>query len=322
MTSPTERPVAPTPSEFRIGALAAASAAVAFGTAVVATSVQLRSFDPLPAAMWRGVLGAMGLAVVVIIRSRTSRRRPRLRLSFHSCIRLAVLGILAGPVFLFGLNVAVAEVGATVTGFIVGLYSVFAAVLAPFVLKEALEWSALVGLVLALGGTALLASLDLSGRSGFGVVAGVLGALGYSLFMVLGRKWSRAYSLSPDVIALTASMTTGIGFAGWLAIVDPASMLPETLRVDSAMALLWLALVMVGGQTLVMVSARLIDARRSAAFLLLNPITAAVLGVAFLGENLGLVQFIGGLLVLAGMAFGSGLFSLGHRRASLDQGVG
>jgi drug/metabolite transporter (DMT)-like permease len=43
---------------------------------------------------------------------------------------------------------------------------------------------------------------------------------------------------------------------------------------------------MVDGQTLVMVSARLIDARRSTAFILLNPTTATVLGVLVLGEML------------------------------------
>ena len=46
-------------TQARIGALAAAGAAILFGSAFVATAVALRSFGPLPIAFWRGLIAAI-----------------------------------------------------------------------------------------------------------------------------------------------------------------------------------------------------------------------------------------------------------------------
>ena len=50
-----------------------------------------------------------------------------------------------------------------------------------------------------------------------------------------------------------------------------------------------------------------VDYRRSAAWLLLNPVTAAVLGVVVLDESLSLPQVAGAVVVLTGLGLGSGL---------------
>ena len=64
----------------------------------------------------------------------------------------------------------------------------------------------------------------------------------------------------------------------------------------------WLAAVAALGPILTVASVRLIPAARSAAFLLLNPITATVLAVTLLGERPSPLQLAGGILVLLGMA--------------------
>ena len=293
-------------NQARVGTLAAATAALAFGTAPVATAFQLRSFDVVPAAMWRATVGALGLAAILLIRKRAGAEvgtMPRGR----GLARLLVLGVLGGPVFLFGLNTAVSEVGASISGLVTGLYAVFAAAVAPFILKERLETSALTGLVLAMIGTVMLAALDVGGFSVGGLAAGVGAAVGYSLYLVLGRKWMDAFALPPDGVALSAASTTVVAFFGWLAVSDPGALWPDALRADALIALFWLGAVMAGGQTLVMMSARRIHSRRSAAWLLLNPVSAAVLGVAVLDESLSLPQVAGAVVVLAGLALGAGL---------------
>ena len=141
--------------------LAAASAAVAFGTAPVATAFQLRSFDPVPAAMWRATVSAGLLMAVVLWRRRSDEHIERRSMKKGALARLVLLGALGGPVFLFGLNVAVSEVGASISGLVTGLYAVFAAVIAPFLLKEPLERRAIIGLATALLGTGMLAALDI-----------------------------------------------------------------------------------------------------------------------------------------------------------------
>ena len=92
---------------------------------------------------------------------------------------------------------------------------------------------------------------------------------------------------------------------------------PSQWRPDALVALVWLGFVMVAGQTLVMASVRRVRAETSAAFLLLNPITAALLGVTVLGEGLAVTQAVGGLLVLLGMADGVG--SPCHRLATCER---
>ena len=108
-------------------------------------------------------------------------------------------------------------------------------------------------------------------------------------------------------VAFSASLTTFVVFATWVGITDSDALWPDALRFDSLVSLIWLGIVLAGGQTLVMMSARRIQSRRSAAFLLLNPLTAAVLGVVILDETLTLPQVAGAVLVLVGLALGSGV---------------
>jgi drug/metabolite transporter (DMT)-like permease len=68
------------------------------------------------------------------------------------------------------------------------------------------------------------------------------------------------------------------------------------------MALLWVAAAWAFGQILVQASVRRISAARSAAFLLLNPLTATALAVVVLGELLSATQVAGAVLVLVGIA--------------------
>ena len=300
--------------DARFGAWAAASAAVLFGSAIVATAFQLRSFTPTSAAMWRGGLGALPLAALILMQ----RVRPRAAARTEHTVqvgrwarrgRLVVLGALSGPIFIVGLNIAVADVGSTVTGFVVALYSIFSAAIAPLLLSEPLRLRSVAGLVSALVGTGLLAELSLAGTSAAGMAAGLAAAVSYGFYLVLGRRWLRPFGIRPEQAALWAAAMTAFLVLVWLVAADPGAIVPRHWRLDALVALAWLSFVMVAGQTLVMASVRRVRAEVSASLLLLNPITAALLGVTVLGERLTTVQGIGGLLVLLGMASASGLFT-------------
>lgn len=310
-----DRASTPTAEDTRLGSLAAASAAVLFGSAIVATSFQLRAFTPTSAAMWRGAVGALFLVALIWVRQTRARQagepdeadRPT---HWGRRSRLILLGALGGPLFIVGLNIAVSEIGATVTGFVVALYTTFSAAIAPLLLKEPLRGRALVGLASALVGTALLSELSLEETNVPGMAAGLGAAVSYAFYLVLGRRWSRPFNIQPQRIALSAALMTAFVVLVWLVFIDRDVILPNEWRIDALAALIWLGFVMGIGQALVMASARRVHARTSASLLLLNPITAAVLGVTVLGENLAPIQVMGGLLVLAGMALASGLFTL------------
>jgi len=288
------------------GELYAALAAMGYGSAYVATAFALRSFDPLPIAAYRSLLAGLALAALIAIRRRRARPRdgggvaPAARPGRY--LRLVVVGILGGPIFLAGMNFAVAGVGATIASFVAGLYAILAAVLAPYLLREPLRPRALAGFVVALAGTALLAELDLGSPGRSGIAWGLLAAVSFALFLVLSRKWAGADGFDGLAVALSTMGSAAIGLGALIAISAPASFSPATLAPEALVALAWLAVVAASGQALAVSSLRLVPASRTAAFLLLNPITAAVLSALLLAQVPTGLQLVGGVLVLAGIA--------------------
>jgi drug/metabolite transporter (DMT)-like permease len=199
------------------------------------------------------------------------------------------------------LNLAVAGAGATIGAFITGLYAVFAALLAPLLLGEPLRAVVVAGFAAALAGAALLSGLEpdpqLLGGLGYGVAA----ALVYALYLDLGRRWSRAYSLRPELLTLASTGTAVPLLAAWLAWTNPNSIVPVSVKPEALLAVIWVAAAWAFGQILIQASVRRVPASLSSAFLLLNPLTAAALGFVVLGERLAPVQLLGGGLVLVGM---------------------
>ncbi|MBF6605091.1 MAG: DMT family transporter [Chloroflexi bacterium] len=312
-------------TDGRSGDGAAAGAAALFGSAYVATAVALQSFGPLPIALWRGV-GAATIVGVLVLRDRrrlasvsTVHRgagvpvRPwagwlsSRRLSIGRLGRLVVLGLLGGPAFIVGMNLAVSASGATIASFVAGLYAVLAAVLAPFVLRERLGPSAIAGFAVALLGTALLAELDPASASIAGIVAGLGAAAAFAAYLVLSRRWARDLGLSGLAIVETNFTATALVLLPLALVVRPEPVVPATITPDALLALGWLIVASVGGQLLIVASVRRIAARRSAAFLLVNPITATVLAAILLGERLAPIQLVGAALVLVGIALASDL---------------
>jgi drug/metabolite transporter (DMT)-like permease len=287
----------------REGELAAAAAAVLFGTAWVATGIALRAFTPAAAAFWRGALAALLLGTIVAILARRGRIAPRGPIGRRSVGRILLLGLLGGPVFGLAMNLAIADAGATIAAFVAGAYPVLAATLAPFVLREPLSRGAAAGFLLALVGAILLTELDLANAPVAGIAIGIAGAFAFAVYLVLLRRWAGDPLLVPEltataVVVLTASVLLVVVIAG----DGPAALLPATSDPAALAATAWLA---VGpgclSQLFVAFSTRRITARRSAAFLLLNPVTAAITAPLLLGELLSPIQAAGAGLVMLGI---------------------
>jgi drug/metabolite transporter (DMT)-like permease len=284
----------------------AALAAVGYGSAYVATAFALRSFAPLPVAVYRSGLAAIALAVMLALtRSRPAtpdgavdeRPRPLVR-----AIHLGLIAACGGPVFLGAMNLAVAGVGPTIASFVAGLYAVLAAVLAPVLLHERLQPRALAGFLAALVGTALLAELEVGGPTIGGIAWGLLAAVSFALFLVLARRWSRPDGFHPIAVALANMTATALVLGLLVVVVSPGSFEPGTIVAEAALAVGWLAVVAAAGQVLAVAAVRRLPASRSSAFLLLNPITATILSVVLLGEPPTPAQDVGAVLILVGIA--------------------
>jgi DME family drug/metabolite transporter len=288
------------------GELYAALAAIGYGSAYVATAFALRSFGPLPAAVYRSLLAVVILGLLLALaRHRGWTVAPPAEPVPVALVRaghLVVIAVLGGPVFLASMNMAIAGVGATIASFVAGLYAILAAVFAPFILRERLRLGALIGFAAALVGTGLLAELDVTGSDLGGIAWGLAAAVSFALFLVLSRRWARADAFDGITVALATMSATAIGLGSIVLAGEPASLRPDVVAPESLVALGWLAIVATGGQVLAVSSLRLVPASRTAAFLLLNPVSATVLAFALLGERPSSIQVLGGVVVLAGMA--------------------
>ena len=291
------------------GELYAALAAIGYGSAYVATAFALRSFEPLPIAVYRTLLGAIALTVVIAAMRGNGRTaatpapgaEPRVSRTVRA-VHLVVIAACGGPIFFTGMNLAIAGVGATIASFVAGLYAVLAALFAPVLLRERLPARVLAGFVAALIGTALLAELDLGGAGIGGIAWGLVAAVSFALFLVLSRKWARADGFDGLAVALATMTETTLALGAVVLVTNPASFAPPTVVPEALIAIAWLAVVAAGGQALAVASAGLVPASRTAAFLLFNPGTATGLSFALLGERVEPIQVLGGALVLAGIA--------------------
>lgn len=278
----------------------AAASAMLYGTAYVATGIALRVFSPLSAAIWRGVIGAVAIGLLLTLPAFAGMRLRQL--SRAATLRLFVLGSVGGSAFIAAMNVAVALAGATVTAFVAGQYAVLAALLAVPLLAERIERSTLAALGIALLGTALLADLEITGGTAAGVGVGLVAALCFALFLVLSRRWSAPYGLPAPTVALAALATS----AATLAVIgaglgDPA--VPSGAGTDALLAVAYLGIGPGALAAILVVGAmRRLAARQAAALLLLNPPTAAVAAWWLLDERLTALQLVGGVLVLVALA--------------------
>ena len=117
-----------------IGVAAAIAAAIVYGAAYPATAVALRSFSPLAVA---GLSCTLALAIVIGLAAAGILPRPALgAMSGPRLARLIVLALLGGVLFITGINLAVAIVGPTITGFVAPLYAIFGTLFAVPLLGE------------------------------------------------------------------------------------------------------------------------------------------------------------------------------------------
>ena len=293
-------------SEERIGIAAAIAAAIIYGAAYPATAVALRSFSPLAVA---GLSCTLALVVVVVLSAvhllpppaLDAMTRPRL-------VRLTLLALLGGILFIAGVNVAVAIAGPTITGFVAPLYAVFGTLFAVPLLGERIRLATIMAFGLAFAGTALLAGAVPAGTAAGGVVLALVSAAMFGLYLVLARRWGAAYRL--DGMLITIANLIGRGPVLLLAAfaLEPGRVIPADPDPAAIVALLTIVIgSSTSGNLLLMASVRRIAAGRASAALLLTPVASAVIAAIVLDERLSPAGLLGASLILAGMALASGV---------------
>ena len=287
----------------RLGRLFALSAALLFGTSWVATRFALASFDPTAAAAWRG-LGAtvlLGLLIAAGLAGAGSVGWRSLRQG--QVWRLGTLGALGGLLFVLGMNQAIERTGATIAAFVAGLYPVLAAAGAPLVLGERLRPSAVLGLAVAFVGVVLLAGLDVTATRVDGLAMGLGAAVSFALYLLLARRWAGPWALPTQFVTWSVFAVLGVGASLLELAVAPSGFVPHHLVPSAVLGVIWIAAISgTSAQLLLIAGVRRLPAQESSAYLLLNPLTAAVLAALLLGERLDATQLVGAACVLVGIA--------------------
>lgn len=273
-------------------------AAVLWGSAYPATRFLVAEM-PVPAATaWRGLAALVALLVVVALRRELVSSLPR-RAQLG---RLLVLGLLAGPAFVIGQNAAVLLTGPSLTSFVAGSYPILAVLLAPALLPERLTWRVGAALLIALVGTLLLARPGGANVDAVGVAAALGASTAFALYLVLARRWAGSHAIRPMGVALTnMTLLTVVGTLLQL-LVLPGALVPQLSPAGWA-GLLWVGVPCgAGAHLLAMTAVGRLAASRSSPFLLLAPVTGALLSAVLVGERLDPLQLAGGALIVLAIA--------------------
>jgi drug/metabolite transporter (DMT)-like permease len=272
--------------------------AILWGSAFPVTRLLLDEMPPLAAGAWRTLLAAAGVAAFAALRGELQWLRPEP----GDRLRLAVLALLGGALFLIAMNVAIFLTGASITSFVTGTYPLLAVAVAAFLLGEALGRRVLMALALAALGLVLLARPGGAHVDVLGVLVALGAAVSFAVYLGLARLWADPARLPTIAVAFWLLISSLLVTSALQLVLDPEALVPH-LSLTGWTALLWLALPASAlPHMLVIATLRRLPASRAAPFLLLIPISGALISAALLGERLDQIQLAGAGLILLGIA--------------------
>ncbi|MEF9902504.1 DMT family transporter [Streptomyces sp. P9-A2] len=273
-------------------------AGAAWGTAGAAASLVYRTSDMGPVALsfWRC---AAGLALLLGARMLVPRARTVVPEAPGSRVRRAVATGMGLAVFQTAYFAAVAATGlAVATVVTLGAGPVLIALGARLFLGERLGRGGAVAVAGALAG---LAVLVLGGGETtvdrWGILLALLAAAGYSVMTLLTRWWGRGGGLDASGTTVGAFAVTSVLLLPFAAVEglvpysgDPALLLCLLVYVAAIPTALAYGLYFAG--------AAVVRSATVSVIMLLEPVSAAVLAVALLGERLTPAMLAGTLLML------------------------
>src|SRR6266498_1299167 len=193
------------------------------------------------------------------------------------------------------------------------LAPIFVTVGARLVFGDRIMPGFILGMILAVGGAVLLvgSSYTLSARHLLGDGLSVLAAAFYAGYLLAVKHLRQSFPTATIMAWSGLVSCSGFGLIAWV------SGDKRRAATTGGWVVLWgLALVShVGGQTLIAYGFGHLPASFSSVSLLWQPVVAAVVAWGILGEPLRVVQVVGAIVVLAGIATASGSLNDSRRSA-------
>jgi len=272
-----------------------AFAALLLGAAAIAFApifVRLSDTGPSASAFWRVALALLPLWIWAGMSARTEHKRA---LPWKA---LVVAGLcFAGDLGAWHVSIMYTTVANSTLE--ANFAPIFVTLGAWLLFRQRVSRLFLIALAVTLGGATLLIgpNFALGGRALLGDALGVLTAVFYAGYM-LAIKSASARTTTASLMAVTTSVAAIALLPYGLASADV--FMPQSA--SGWLVLAGLALIPhIAGQSLIAYGFAHLPASFSSVSLLLQPVLAAVYAWVLLGEAVGSVQMLGGLVVLAGI---------------------
>lgn len=278
----------------RLALVALLGGAIATGFSPI--FVRLSEVEPVATGFWRVALALPVLWLWDSFEGRgTTKRRPATAADYR---RLIAAGLFfCGDIVLFNWSLRFTSVANA--SLLSNSVPIFVTLGGWLFFRQRVSLTFLLGLLLALGGAILLIgnSLALSLTNFFGDFLGVVTAIFYAGYL-LSIKDLR-HNFSAATVMAWSSLVTGLALL-IITLMTETSLVPVTIAGWAAvMGFAWVS--HVSGQGSIAYALAHLPASFSSVTLLIQPVTATLLGWLILSEAIGPWQAVGGIIVMAGI---------------------
>lgn len=277
----------------------ALAAVVIWGASFVASKVALRELSPTTLVWLRFFLGLIVLGIAVIVRKQFTLPNKK------EWIYFALLGFLGITFHQWLQSNALKTSEAGTSAWIVSTSPVFIALLGWLLLKESLNWTKTLGILLAFGGVLVIVS-----KGDFGSLSlGKFGAPGDKLILISSVSWAvfsvlsrRGLKTHPASLMMFYVMIFGWLLTTLLFIPTHGFLEFYSLTFNGWVAAIFLGIFCSGLAYIAWYDAlKALSAAQTGAFLYIEPLVTVVVAFFILGETLTVASLIGGAITLFGV---------------------
>lgn len=283
-----------TPASESAGYPRIIAAAVLWGSIGVAGRVAFRAgVTPLEAAFLRALIAFLAVGSVVLATDPSLLRIRRRDLGLF-----AAFGAVSIAAFFFVYLYAISRTTVATAAILLYTAPVFVIILSALLFREPFTRAKGIAVLLAFAGCVLVvrgydpAALRVNLP---GVLAGLASGLTYAMYSIFGKTALRRYS---PITTLTYALGFGTVILGAAALPLGAVRLAHPSAAWASIVYLALITTLLA-QWLYLAGLRHVEAGRASLVATLEPVIAAILGFALLGEGLERWQILGGALVLS-----------------------
>lgn len=283
-----------------VGLIAGLIAASIWGGMYVVSKVVLEVIPPFSLLVFRLLMGALTLGVVIFFRNKKVDSRTNITKEFFwTCFWVGFIGYGISLGFQFvGTKLSTASNGALITS----STPAFVLLFAPFLLGEKTTWQRIIALVVSTLGVAAVIdprTAELSSSLFWGNMSLLAAGLTWALYSVLVRKVSKGTDLlTSSTIMLLGGLPTSIAFSFWE--INTQGIGEITLGIIGGLLFLGIISTAVAMFLWNYAFAKLPAAVASLTFFA-QPVVGTLLGWFFLAEKITPLFVIGGVLITIGI---------------------